>query len=117
MMKKIVSIFCVLGMFFLLAGLAIAEISLDLDVSNWDSVNSSGELSPLGNIVYTSEGLRIEGSGYRNGQIATHQQELNLANATVYMKWKAHGAGYACYSLQFRDANTDGARFRDNVST
>ena len=101
MMKKIVSIFCVLGMFFLLAGLAIAEISLDLDVSNWDRAYSAG------NIVYTSEGLRIEGSGYRKGQIATHQQELNLANATVYMKWKAHGAGYAAYGLRFQDANDD----------
>ena len=106
-MKKVVmlvgTIIFVLGM----AGAAGAQVvNIPLKVDAWKSAVTSycdwcdeyGVPRTGPSWQETPDGLQFFGSGYRAGTIAYTKQLANLADATIWLKWKADGGdGYGWY--------------------
>ncbi|MEA3499555.1 MAG: PKD domain-containing protein, partial [Candidatus Marinimicrobia bacterium] len=62
------------------------DYSIPLTADNWGKVFS-------GSLEVVNDGLKINTTGYRNGNRVFSKQLFNLEDKNIYIKWKKHNAG------------------------
>ena len=77
------------------------DITLDMTLDDWVQAPYSGAVQEV------SDGLHLQGSGYRIGNVIYTKKWFNMIGSTVFMKWKAGDSSYAGFSvgiMRFFDA-------------
>ena len=65
------------------------DITLDMTLDDWVQAPYSGAVQEV------SDGLHLQGSGYRIGNVIYTKKWFNMIGSTVFMKWKAGDSSYS----------------------